>query len=134
MRGARIRIASGSRRRPKDNGQPPGGARPKGVSPGPGHSRWEAASTSTDARHGTARGVEAVRAGNEFGVTDYPRPLRVISAISRVGAAIAPSNTRSFPTPSTFDSMSSEFAAIVTPSTGNAFSPFSIQKPWAWNE
>ena len=54
--------------------------------------------------------------------------------MSSEGLATLPRKRRSFPTAATFASISSEFEATVTPSTGKAFAPCSIQKPCAWKE
>jgi hypothetical protein len=67
------------------------------------------------------------RASRAAGARRVQLPLTVISPMSNVGQAIEERHSRSFPTAAIARSMSSELPATVTPSTGNAFSPFSIQ-------
>lgn len=77
--------------------------------------------------------ANAARAAIERTTRDQD-PLIVISEISNVGQATEDFQVRSFPIAVIDWSISSEFPATVTPSTGCVSSPFSIQCPCAWNE
>src|ERR1019366_1966066 len=63
-----------------------------------------------------------------------PPPAIVIFATRIVGAAVAVRRSRSLPTESMLFQRSSILSEIVTSLTGNASSPFSIQKPAAPRE